>query len=125
MGMPNVDAALEAGRHGALYLAKPVDNARLVQAVSRAERLHRLAVTKRMAMDGLGFTPAGRATKDPHGRGRCRRCPLRSDPRRHRSFATKRPARRPMSLGDHDVSGGPRDLALQLLRIQGIQGTNA
>src|ERR1019366_832480 len=30
-GMPNVDAALEAKRHGALhYLTKPVDNARLV-----------------------------------------------------------------------------------------------
>ncbi len=56
-GMPNLDAALEAGRYGALhYLTKPVDNARLVQAVSRAERLRRLAVTKRMAMDALGST---------------------------------------------------------------------
>ncbi len=56
-GMPNVEAALEAGRHGALhYLTKPVDNARLVQAVARAERLRRLAVTKRMAMDALGST---------------------------------------------------------------------
>lgn len=56
-GVPNLDAALEAGRHGALhYLAKPVDNARLVQAVSRAERLRRLAVAKRMAMDVLGST---------------------------------------------------------------------
>lgn len=56
-GMPNVDAALEAGRYGALhYLTKPVDNARLVQAVSRAERLRRLAITKRMAMDVLGST---------------------------------------------------------------------
>jgi EAL domain-containing protein (putative c-di-GMP-specific phosphodiesterase class I) len=56
-GMPNVDAALEAKRHGALhYLTKPVDNARLVLAVSRAERLRRFAVTKRMAMDALGST---------------------------------------------------------------------
>jgi len=56
-GMPNVDAALQAGRHGALhYLAKPVDNARLVQAVSRAEQLRRFAVAKRMAMDVLGST---------------------------------------------------------------------
>lgn len=56
-GMPNVDAALQAGRHGALhYLAKPVDNTRLVQAVSRAEQLRRLAVAKRMAMDVLGST---------------------------------------------------------------------
>lgn len=56
-GMPNVDAALEAGRHGALhFLTKPVANALLVQAVSRAERLRRLAVTKRMAMDALGST---------------------------------------------------------------------
>ena len=56
-GMPNVDAALEAGQHGALhYLTKPVDNERLVQAVWRAERLRRLAVTKRMAMDVLGST---------------------------------------------------------------------
>lgn len=38
------------------YLTKPVDNARLVQAVSRAERLRRLAVAKRMAMDVLGST---------------------------------------------------------------------
>jgi EAL domain-containing protein (putative c-di-GMP-specific phosphodiesterase class I) len=56
-GMPNVAAALEAKRHGALhYLTKPVDNARLVLAVSRAERLRRFAVTKRMAMDALGST---------------------------------------------------------------------
>src|SRR5580692_11315705 len=43
-GMPNVEAALEAGRHGALhYLAKPVNNSQLVAAVARAERLRRLA----------------------------------------------------------------------------------
>lgn len=56
-GMPNMDAALEAKRHGALhYLTKPVDNGRLAAAVSRAERLRRLAVAKRMAMDVLGST---------------------------------------------------------------------
>jgi EAL domain-containing protein (putative c-di-GMP-specific phosphodiesterase class I) len=56
-GMPNVEAADEAKRHGALnYLSKPVDNARLVLAVSRAERLRRFAVAKRMAMDALGST---------------------------------------------------------------------
>jgi EAL domain-containing protein (putative c-di-GMP-specific phosphodiesterase class I)/FixJ family two-component response regulator len=54
-GQPSMEAALEAKRHGALhYLAKPVDNARLVAAVSRAERLHRLAIAKRGAMDALG-----------------------------------------------------------------------
>jgi EAL domain-containing protein (putative c-di-GMP-specific phosphodiesterase class I) len=54
-GTPSTEAALEAKRHGALhYLTKPVDNARLVLAVSRAERLRRLAVAKRMAMDVLG-----------------------------------------------------------------------
>lgn len=56
-GMPNMDAALEAKRHGALhYLTKPVDNGRLAAAVSRAERLRRLAVAKRMAMEVLGST---------------------------------------------------------------------
>lgn len=56
-GMPNSEAALEAKHHGALhYLTKPVDNARLVLAVSRAERLRRLAVAKRMAMDAVGST---------------------------------------------------------------------
>ena len=56
-GMPNVEAALEAQRYGALYyLPKPLDNARLALAVSRAERLRRLAVAKRVAMDVLGST---------------------------------------------------------------------
>ena len=56
-GMPNVSAALEAKRYGALlYLSKPVDNASLVIAVSRAERLRRFAVAKRGAMEALGST---------------------------------------------------------------------
>jgi EAL domain-containing protein (putative c-di-GMP-specific phosphodiesterase class I) len=55
--MPNVSAALEAKRYGALlYLSKPVDNASLVIAVSRAERLRRFAVAKRGAMEALGST---------------------------------------------------------------------
>jgi EAL domain-containing protein (putative c-di-GMP-specific phosphodiesterase class I)/FixJ family two-component response regulator len=53
-GMPSMEAALEAKRHGALhYLSKPVDNARLVATVVRAERLRRVAIAKRMAMDVL------------------------------------------------------------------------
>jgi hypothetical protein len=39
-GMSNMDAAVEAKRHGALnYLTKPVNNERLVLAVSRAGQL--------------------------------------------------------------------------------------
>ena len=54
---PSMDAAREARLHGALnYLTKPVDSARLVHAVNRAERLHRLAIAKRMAMDLMGST---------------------------------------------------------------------
>ncbi len=53
-GAPSMDAALEAKRHGALhYLTKPVDSGRLVSAVTRAERLRRLAIAKRIAMDAL------------------------------------------------------------------------
>jgi EAL domain-containing protein (putative c-di-GMP-specific phosphodiesterase class I)/CheY-like chemotaxis protein len=56
-GLPTLDAAHEAKRHGALnYLTKPVDNSRLVLAVSRAERLRRFAVAKRGAMEALGST---------------------------------------------------------------------
>jgi EAL domain-containing protein (putative c-di-GMP-specific phosphodiesterase class I)/ActR/RegA family two-component response regulator len=56
-GMPSIEGAREAKQNGALYyLTKPVDGARLVIAVSRAERLRRLAVAKRMAMDTLGST---------------------------------------------------------------------
>jgi EAL domain-containing protein (putative c-di-GMP-specific phosphodiesterase class I)/CheY-like chemotaxis protein len=51
-GMPSMEAAREAQRFGALhYLTKPVDNDRLVSAVTRAERLRRLAIVKRIAMD--------------------------------------------------------------------------
>jgi|HubBroStandDraft_5_1064220.scaffolds.fasta_scaffold48316_2 EAL domain-containing protein (putative c-di-GMP-specific phosphodiesterase class I) len=53
-GAPSTESALEAKRHGALhYLTKPVDGARLVSAVTRAERLRRLAIAKRIAMDAL------------------------------------------------------------------------
>jgi EAL domain-containing protein (putative c-di-GMP-specific phosphodiesterase class I)/ActR/RegA family two-component response regulator len=56
-GGPTTEAALEAKRYGALhYLTKPLDKQRLVLAVSRASRLHLLAVAKRMAMDALGST---------------------------------------------------------------------
>jgi EAL domain-containing protein (putative c-di-GMP-specific phosphodiesterase class I)/FixJ family two-component response regulator len=56
-GDPSAKATIEATKFGALqYLPKPVDNERLALAVSRAERLHRLAVTKRMAMETLGST---------------------------------------------------------------------
>jgi EAL domain-containing protein (putative c-di-GMP-specific phosphodiesterase class I) len=56
-GAPSMDAAREARQHGALhYLVKPVDNERLVRLVTRAERLRRLAVAKRLAMDALGST---------------------------------------------------------------------
>ncbi|HEY4118655.1 MAG TPA: EAL domain-containing protein [Byssovorax sp.] len=56
-GAPSAAAAAEAKRHGALnYLSKPVDNARLVLTVRRAERLRQLAVAKRAAMDILGST---------------------------------------------------------------------
>ncbi len=54
-GGPTTATALEARRHGALhYLTKPVDSDRLVLVVTRAERLRRLAIAKRMAMDVLG-----------------------------------------------------------------------
>lgn len=53
-GVPSMDAALEAKRDGALhYLTKPVDGDRLVAAVTRAERLRRLAIAKRIAMNAL------------------------------------------------------------------------
>jgi len=53
-GAPSMEAALEAKHHGALhYLTKPVDSERLVSAVTRAERLRRLAIAKRIAMDAL------------------------------------------------------------------------
>lgn len=54
-GAPDIEVAMEAKRHGALhYLTKPVDAQRIVMAVMRAERLSRLAIAKRMAMDALG-----------------------------------------------------------------------
>jgi EAL domain-containing protein (putative c-di-GMP-specific phosphodiesterase class I) len=53
-GAPSMESALEAKRHGALhYLTKPVESERLVSAVTRAERLRRLAIAKRIAMDAL------------------------------------------------------------------------
>lgn len=53
-GGPSEEDALEAKKYGALnYLAKPLDPDRLLTVLARAERLRRMAIAKRMAMDLL------------------------------------------------------------------------
>lgn len=53
-GGPTEEDALEAKKYGALnYLAKPLDPNRLLTVLARAERLRRMAIAKRMAMDLL------------------------------------------------------------------------
>ncbi len=54
-GAPSIEAADEAKRLGAMnYLAKPVDNPRLLTTVARAERLGRFAQAKRQTLVALG-----------------------------------------------------------------------
>lgn len=54
-GDPNIETAIQAVELGALkYLRKPIEIAPLKEALGRAARLHRLARTKREALELLG-----------------------------------------------------------------------
>ncbi|MDB4915363.1 MAG: hypothetical protein JWM95_3007 [Gemmatimonadetes bacterium] len=54
-GAPTVDSSVNAIEHGVFrYLIKPITNAELVEVVSRAARLHKLARLKRSALEIAG-----------------------------------------------------------------------